>query len=273
MKLRNLLVMLLLLTGAVFFVACEGERGPAGKDGKDGAQGEKGDTGEKGEKGDTGDPGPAGAKGDDKTGDPRCDRSNGRDVSAGVMFIYGTDDDDVICANESNNEIRAKGGDDVVYGGGGNDKMIGGAGDDTLYGESGVDHFFIWKQKGANKYIGGEGKDMIYLLRDVGSSFPTSLAVSRGIYTASLSHHTSANITFDLSLGTFDGSALEDTGTFTFEGIEDVHGGSGDDKITGDDQDNYFWGGPGDDTINGGVGDDVIYGGPGGGGYERRRGW
>ncbi len=264
MKLRNLLVMLLLLTGAVLFVACEGERGPAGEKGE---KGDPGKDGKDGAKGDKGDPGPAGAKGDDRTGgDPRCDRSNGIDVSAGVKLIYGTDDDDVICANDSDNEIEAKGGDDVAYGGAGNDKMIGGAGDDTLYGGDGNDHFYIWKQAGANKWVGGEGKDLIYCRKENRNnqiSEQGTGGLQNGIYKRDSADVVTENITFDLSSGSFDGSALSDTGTFTFEGIEDVVCGNGADKITGNDQANYFLSGSGADTINAGAGADVIDSGVG----------
>ncbi len=147
MKLRNLLVMLLLLTGAVFFVACEGERGPPGPAGADGRVGK------------------------DAPRDARCDVSNGIDVAGWTFLIYGTGDDDVICAKNGDSEIRAKAGDDIVYGGGGNDKMIGGDGDDTMYGEGGNDHFYIWEQKGANKWFGGEGKDIIYFRKENTASF------------------------------------------------------------------------------------------------------
>ncbi len=258
MKLRNFLVMLLLLTGAVLFVACEG------KDGKDGAQGP---AGPKGDKGDTGERGPAGkdgAKGDDLTppGDPRCDRSNGIEIPKGIVSdIQGTDGDDVICANDSDNEIRAKGGDDIVYGGAGNDKMIGGDGDDTLDGEAGNDHFYIWKQAGANKWIGGEGKYVIYFRYENHENIISTHYLTAGFYTATAEQTMNDAITLNLSLGSFDGSSLSDTGTFTFEGIEDVYAGMGDDTITGNDQDNaLFSRGGDDDIINGGDGDDLLFG-------------
>ncbi len=97
MKLRSLLVMLILLCGAVFFVACEGKDGKDGVDGKDGAQGPVGP------KGDKGDPGPAGADGrvgdqGPGYGDSRCDVSNGIQGIVGIAQdnLTGTDEDDVI---------------------------------------------------------------------------------------------------------------------------------------------------------------------------------
>ncbi len=274
MKLRNLLVMLILLCGAVFFIACEGERGPAGPAGKDGKDGAQGPAGPKGDKGDKGDSGADGSDGDSAgEGDPRCDRSNGRVIiGKGIAGnIQGTDDDDVICGNDGNNEIRAEGGDDVVYAGAGNDKLIGGDGDDTLYGEDGQDHFYLGREPGANKFIGGEGRDTIYCEIEGSNSFIIRgqyWDLFNGLYDTSNfgsggnTNKFKKNATIDLSSGSFDGSAF-DTGTFTFEGIEDVLCGEGHDTITGNDQDNYFYGDKGNDTINGGAGNDVFLGGRG----------
>ena len=274
MKLRNLLVMLLLLTGAVLFVACEGERGPAGPAGKDGAKGDKGDPGKDGA------PGPAGADGrvggtGPGYGDPRCDVSNGIQgiVGIGQDDLTGTGEDDVICGTRVANTITAGGGDDTVYGAGGNDylqgeagddeingddgvdRLSGGDGDDTLNGGAGNDHFFIRGEAGDNHFVGGGGKDMIYF-----SSIPVATAAqnSNGLYISGTT--VSASVTFDLSSGSYDGTGLSGTGTFTFEGIEDVNGGAGNDTITGNDQDNYINGRDGDDTINGGGGDDDLLG-------------
>ena len=270
MKLRSFLVMLILLSGAVF-VACEGERGPAGE------KGEKGDpgVGVKGDKGDKGDPGPAGADGRVGVqgagyGDSRCDVSNGIHVILGIaMDVTGTADDDIICGNRADNTIRAGGGDDTVYGGGGNDYLQGQAGDDEIHGEDGIDrlsggdgddtlnggdgndHFYLKGEAGDNKFVGGADNDIVYC-----SSIPgVAQSPVVGFYNGSSA---SANITIDLSSGSFDGSALAGTGTFTFEGIEDVICGTGADTITGNDLDNYINGWKGNDTVNGGAGDDFL---------------
>ncbi len=260
MKLRSLLVMFLLLTGAVFFVACEGERGPAGKDGVDGKDGKDGAQGPVGPQGK---PGPSGTDGREgrNFGDPRCDVSNGINVILGIdTTVTGTDDGDVICGNRGDNYIKAEGGDDVVYAGAGIDRLSGGDGDDTLYGEDGNDHFYLMNQAGDNKLVGGGGSsDIVYLGDDA-----TTVATGGGLKFY-LGFSPTGDMTFDLSLGTFDGASnsLRGSGTFTFEGIEDVFGGTGADTITGNDQDNYISGHSGNDTINGGAGDDTIAGGAG----------
>ncbi len=274
MKLRSFLVMLILLSGAVF-VACEGERGPAGEKGDPGVAGAKGDKGDKGDPGPTGADGRVGVQGAGY-GDSRCDVSNGIHVILGIaMDVTGTADDDIICGNRADNTIRAGGGDDTVYGGGGNDYLQGQAGDDEIHGEDGIDrlsggdgddtlnggdgndHFYLRGEAGDNKFVGGADNDIIYC-----HSIPASNVAlnSSSFY---LGTAASANITFDLSSGSFDGSALSGTGTFTFEGIEDVICGTGADTITGNDLDNYLNGLGGNDTVNGGAGDDYVLGGSG----------
>ncbi len=264
MKLHNLLVMLLLLTGAVFFVACEGERGPAGPAGpagKDGAKGDKGDPGKDGT------PGPAGADGrvgdqGEPYGDARCDVSNGIQGIVGISQdnLTGTDEDDVICGTWVQNDIRAGGGDDTVYGGGGDDLLIGGSGDDTLHGEGGNDHFWLISQPGANRYIGGAGDNDTVVL-----GFAPAVGTARdglGFYATNVS---SVNINFDLSSGTLDLTSYSGEGSFVLEGIEDILGGGKDDTLIGSDQDNYINGEGGSDTIKGGGGDDTLVGGGGSG--------
>ncbi len=262
MKLRSLLVMLLLLTGAVFFVACEGERGPARKDGVQGPQGERGPAGPKGDKGDPGKDGAKGDKGDKGDGvenDPRCDKSNGINVLPGMRSIEGTQDADIVCANDSDNDIRTLAGDDVVYAGKGNDRLMGGDDNDTLYGEDGQDHFYLLSASGENKWFGGEDKDIIYFRQAPAEG---ARASSSGFYSGSVVNN---NITFDLSSGSFEGGSepLEKLGKVIFEDIEDFYSGNGDDMLTGTNGDNYIWGGNGGNTINGEAGDDHLVGGNG----------
>ncbi len=259
MKLRNFLVMLFLLGGAVFFAACEGEMGPAGKDG---AKGDKGDKGDPGVAGPAGTPGVKGDKGDPiPFGDPRCDVSNGINALSGVsQDITGTADADVICGNQYNNTIIAGAGNDTVYGGDGDDliaggdgndilyaesgdsdELQGGAGDDTLYGGDGENTFFL-HDAGNDTFIGGAGgKD--YLFCGHLQSTPVK----------SDPFFSNENIRMNLSEGTFSGY-----GSDKFEGIENVVCGTGDDTITGDEKDNYLNGLYGIDTLTGGAGDDTL---------------
>ncbi len=286
MKLRNFLVLLFLLGGAVFLTACEGDMGPAGppgpagKDGKDGKDGEKGDPGTAGPAGKDGAKGDKGDMGD--TIDPRCDVVNGVE---GFQDITGTENDDVICGNRHENNINGGNGNDTVYGGdridyiqgndgndtiygeGGSDILYGGNGDDTLDGGEGYDYFYL-AESGTNKFIGGGQptgntfhQDTILFSSNASlTSAEARKRLARGTGVPSnINDNLSASITFDLSSGTFDGSG-QSLGIFTFEGIENVFGGRGNDNITGDTGNNYLRGEGGRDVLDGGAGDDVLRG-------------
>ncbi len=260
MKLRNFLVMLFLLGGAVFFVACEGEMGPAGPAGATGPAGPKGDpgvagpAGPPGAKGDTGDPIPF--------GDPRCDVSNGINAVAGVSTtVAGTADADIICGNQYDNIINAGAGNDTVYGGDGDDliegksgndtiyadggdsdELQGGDGDDTIYGGDGGNTFYM-DDPGDDTFIGGTGsKNYLFC----GNADPEEPGVPYVIDYA---------VTIDLSKGTMTHSSA---GTDKFENIKNIHCGSGDDTLTGDGKDNYLYGSYGVDTLRGGAGNDTL---------------
>ncbi len=261
MKLRNFLVMFLLFSGTALFTACEGDMGPAGPKGEPGAAGPAGKDGKDGQdgaKGDKGDPGQDPAP----LGDPRCDVSNGIKVAPGISSdIGGTADDDVICGNRLGNKINAGAGNDTVYGGAGDDlieggdgndilyaesgnsdELQGGAGDDTLYGGDGGNTFFI-EDAGDDTFIGGTGgKDYLWCGR-------VDPDVKDDPYVVD------DDMTIDLSKGTFTHSTY---GTDKFKNIENIHCGTGDDTITGDDGDNFLSGGFGVDTLRGGAGDDTL---------------
>ncbi len=257
MRLRNFLVMLFLLGGAVFLAACEGEMGPAGKDGAKGDKGDPGVAGPKGDKGDKGDPGGDPAP----TDDPRCDRSDGINAVRGVRLIQGTADDDVICGNDDTNEIRAGDGDDVVYGEGGDDYIRGGAGTDTLYGGDGSED--IYGDAGNDELHGGGGTDFFFITDPGDDTFNGGLGRDMLFFSgppAAFGGNISSDtrkvaVTFDLSSETFTHATF---GNDTFESIEDVAGSRGDDHITGDDGDNVLIGWYGADTLIGGKGDDTI---------------
>lgn len=129
-----------------------------------------------------------------------------------------------------------------VYGGSGNDVFIGntlgnrlegGDGDDSLYGGDGVDTFEDYF--GGNAIFGGNDRD--------------TLDLSGG----------GSRWTVDLVAGTFVKAGI----VSTVSDVENVLGGSNDDTITGDDEDNTLYGGDGDDVMAGGLGANILYGGDG----------
>jgi Ca2+-binding RTX toxin-like protein len=135
-------------------------------------------------------------------------------------------------------------GDDTISGGSGNDTLNGGPGDDTLSGGAGNDS--LSGGVGDDRLDGGDGSDT--LVGDAGHDV------------ADYSSRTAA-VTISLNNSADDGASGERDNVKT--DVEDVIGGSGQDKITGDSADNVLSGGAGNDTLDGGAGNDVMHGGAG----------
>lgn len=68
------------------------------------------------------------------------------------MYLFGTDQDDMLEGGDGNDFLFGKDGNDVLLGGAGNDLLIGGDGDDYLFGDLGNDVIH-----------GGDGADMFVL--------------------------------------------------------------------------------------------------------------
>ena len=67
----------------------------------------------------------------------------------------------------------------------------------------------------------------------------------------------------NVSLGSFWGDGESGEWDYVSSSVEEVVGGSGDDRITGTSAANTFIGGPGNDTLDGRDGNDVLEGGDG----------
>ena len=140
---------------------------------------------------------------------------------ADLIGTLGNDVLDALPYGQSNDYIFGDAGDDILYGYDGDDTLDGGAGNDSLYGEDGNDFL-----------DGGLGFDVI----DGGD----------GIDTVTYSFY-SGRIVADLTTNqvSFPGnSTLVDT----LSSIENVIGGSGNDRIIGNEADNNLNGGAGNDT-------------------------
>ena len=104
--------------------------------------------------------------------------------------------------------------------------------------------------------LGSTGNDLfVAAVGDGNNGYKGSL----GIDTYDLSA-TAAAATVNLATGV---STSAQTGSDTLVGMENVVGGSGNDTITGDANDNVFTGGLGNDTMVGGGGNDTFNGGVG----------
>ena len=143
-----------------------------------------------------------------------------------IEVIIGSNYDDRIIARGSDaNQLFGGRGNDRIIAGGGNDLVMGGPGADTLDGDE-------------NSYQSAprDGDTLSYV-------------TSRGGVTIDLSNQYSSAT--DPSGHYATGSGGDASGD-KFRGFENVQGGMGSDRLTGDQYNNVLWGGPGPDTLNGG---------------------
>ena len=139
---------------------------------------------------------------------------------AQAIRVDGSPGDDTLEGTGGNDELFGYGGDDKLFGYGGNDRLEGGDGNDDIWGGAGAD--FI---------DGGAGQDW-----------------------AAFSDSDSA-VTVNLATGAASGGDAQGD---TLVGIELLSGSAHDDRLTGDDGDNWLLGRAGADILDGGEGSDYL---------------
>ncbi len=166
------------------------------------------------------------------TGNPLGDDHVTKGWITNVENVYGTQYEDYIEGNASDNKFVGGGSDDVLRGEEGNDELRGDAGDDTLDG--GADDDTLNGGAGADELIGGEGEDTADYL---GSAL-------------------GVNVSLTSNIGT-EGDAAGDT----LSGIENLSGSDEGDFLEGNSDANVIMGNDGADIIDGAGGNDILYGG------------
>jgi len=181
----------------------------------------------------------------------------------GVDYIWGGSADDVLEGGDDTDGIAGEGGGDRILGGAGNDRLVGNSGDRHASGPDGDD---VLEGGPGSDWLVGEGGD------DVISGGP---AADRVEYTT---HDVPVTVTLD----GLPGDGAEGENDSIGPDVEAVMGGSEDDLLIGNADDNGgpvegmpyslgmpMSGGGGDDTIvgrggadnlTGGDGDDLLYG-------------
>jgi Ca2+-binding RTX toxin-like protein len=159
-----------------------------------------------------------------------------------TQYLYPTHEDMLRYAPEFRG-IRLEGDD-------GSFTVVGYFTDDVLLG--GDQRDVIYGQEGNDKVNGGDGNDILY-----GGAGHDLLDGGRGWDWVEYAQVTS-NLTINLTTGLATGE-----GNDTLIGIENVTGGSGNDRITGNASSNMLIGGLGNDTLSGGLGNDFLHGGDG----------
>ncbi len=145
------------------------------------------------------------------------------DTYVSIENLIGGDGRDDLRGTHGANVLEGGGSPDILYGRQGNDTLYGGLGNDVFIGGPGADRLF-----------GGEHRDL--------SSYELS----------------NDHLTLDLansSLNTFEAAGD------TYDSIEDLAGGFGNDTISGDGGNNRLFGRDGADILRGRAGNDYLNGG------------
>lgn len=156
----------------------------------------------------------------------------------------GVDENDSIAACEN---VIGGSGNDALTGNDLDNGITGGAGDDTLLGGAGADTFFQF----FSGLMGDDGDDTIN--GEAGSD-----TVSYSGRTAALT--LTLELLPDAGIPNTNGQSGEGD---SFQNVENLICGGGNDTVTGNAENNLIEGGDGDDTIDSAAGDDIIEPGAG----------
>ncbi|WP_088890922.1 FG-GAP-like repeat-containing protein [Leptolyngbya ohadii] len=155
------------------------------------------------------------------------------------LNVVGTDLNDTLGGNSQANILDGKGGNDAINALDGNDTLTGGAGNDSLNGGDGDDRYLFTANTplGSDTITDPEGIDTLDF-----SASTQPIAVNLGVTAA---QNVNGNLTLTLVAA---------------NQLDNVTGGSGNDRINGNALDNTLLGGTGDDFLNGQAGDDNLLG-------------
>lgn len=177
---------------------------------------------------------------------PQISIPDGVDTIVSVEAAMGSAYKDYIVGNDAENYLFGDAGDDVLFGIGGHDTLDGGEGDDILRGSF---------RKPGDVLLGGAGNDQIIVWTGVGSEGDATV-VDGGAGVDDLIFSSISDITLDLS--TAGDQVIAPGVHMIVSNIENVMGGNGNDRLTGDADANVIIGGLGDDALDGGAGFDIA---------------
>ena len=174
---------------------------------------------------------------------------------SGVDVLDGGTGNDKLYGNAGNDEFRGKDGNDLLDAGDGNDRMEAGAGNDTLVGRPGNDT--ILPDSGNDVVWAGAGDDDIY------DPTKSTDVFHGGTGTDEVSYlNRTKPVVADLDGRTGDDGESGEKDTIDAD-VENLTGGRGNDRLTGNTAANVIDGYRGNDAISGGDGDDRLEGSPG----------
>lgn len=164
-------------------------------------------------------------------------------TAAQIENITGGSNNDNITGNALNNALSGGSGNDMLNGADGTDILNGGAGNDSL--------------------IGGNGDDTYLFDADSALGFDTLLETTGGGTDTLDFSDSSNNVQVDLNSAVSQIINASLSLSLLNQQVENVHGGTGSDVISGNSLNNGLIGGIGDDQLNGGAGADTLNGGDG----------
>ena len=155
-----------------------------------------------------------------------------------IESAYGNGGNDVLNGQVSIDDLVIDGGDgnDTIKGGSGDDILAGGSGSDTLKGGAGADVLYVDSK---DNYNGGDGIDIAVYMDDNDLNLNVS----------------------DYDVEVFYAGGGNDTLTTDAKYVTELHGGAGDDTLTGGWGGDWLAGDQGADTLKGGYESDTyLYG-------------
>lgn len=184
--------------------------------------------------------------------------------NAAVNLLYGNGGNDTLSGGDGSDQLDGGQGNDLLKGGNQDDILIGGAGDDYLRGDVGNDS--LNGGDGFDTLAGGDNDDLYLFATATINELDTIIELpNQGRDTLDFSAMTTdlrIDLTSESSLGIMAYRIVQASAGQSAN-LENVVGGSGFDRITGNAANNTLIGGGGNDTLRGGAQDDILFGGDG----------
>lgn len=163
---------------------------------------------------------------------------------AGNDSLQGGTGNDVMSGDADADNLQGQDGNDTIYGGDDRDTITGGAGDDQIFGGLGDETILLADGFGDDTVVAGEGNEI-----SGGDTLDGSALTG--------------DVVVDLSAGSptdpEDGTLTMGGDTVTFQQVEVVLTGSGNDFVLGSSGNDTVGTGAGADTLDGGAGDDYFH--------------
>ncbi len=186
------------------------------------------------------------------------------DAQGGDDTLIGSSFDDVLIGGSGNDTIHGNNGSDALFGDDGDDTITGGQGNDTIRGGTGTDVLDAGSGNDTFQVAGSEAIGDTIL---GGSNTDTILNVGAGpIMIDTFNAATSQIERWDSAGFNVNGTTGNDDLNFfglVFYNTPEIHGGLGDDTITGTNAVDYIFGDEGEDFLYGMGGNDYLFGGDG----------